>query len=66
MITTLCCVALWSAASFNDTGSDDAVETGMGLGQRHPDFELPILDGEIARLSDYRGKKVVLIHFASW
>jgi hypothetical protein len=31
------------------------------------DFALPKLDGEgFGRLSDYRGKKVLLIHFASW
>jgi len=36
------------------------------VGSPHPDFALPTLDGGFARLSDYRGKKVLLIHFASW
>ena len=36
------------------------------VGSPHPDFVLPTLDGGYARLSDYRGKKVLLIHFASW
>jgi len=31
-----------------------------------PDFELPDLDGEMHRLSDYRGKKVLLAAWASW
>ena len=37
------------------------------VGKEHPDFALPsIQDGSKIKLSDYRGKKVVLIHFASW
>ncbi len=33
----------------------------------HPDFVLPsIEDGAAIKLSDYRGKKVLLMHFASW
>jgi len=31
-----------------------------------PDFELPDLSGRMHRLSDYRGKKVLLIAYASW
>ena len=37
------------------------------VGQAHPDFEFPeIATGSLLRLSDLRGQKVVLIHFASW
>ena len=37
------------------------------VGQRHPDFTLPdIQTGKPVSLSDYRGKKVLLIQFASW
>jgi len=37
------------------------------VGQRHPDFTLAnIADGKPVSLSDYRGKKVLLIQFASW
>ena len=43
-----------------------AQEYGYGRGQIHPDFVLPKLDGTFGRLSDYRGKPVVLINFASW
>lgn len=33
----------------------------------HPDFILPSIDGDdVIQLSDYRGKKVLLLHFASW
>jgi hypothetical protein len=31
-----------------------------------PDFELPDLDGKQHRLSDYRGRKVLLAAWASW
>ena len=37
------------------------------VGQRHPDFTLPtISDGKPVSLSQFRGKKVLLIQFASW
>ena len=37
------------------------------VGRRHPDFTLPRIDGRApASLSDFRGKKVLLIQFASW
>lgn len=36
-------------------------------GTVHPDFELPSIDdGTPIKLSDFRGKKVLLFHFASW
>ena len=43
-----------------------AENIGYVRGQVHPDFHLPRLDGKMGRLSDHRGKKVVLINFASW
>ena len=37
------------------------------VGQQHPEMTLPRIDGGGAlSLSDYRGRKVLLIHFASW
>lgn len=37
------------------------------VGQRHADFTLPtIADGKALSLSQLRGKKVLLVHFASW
>ena len=35
-------------------------------GGQAPDFELPDLSGRMHRLSDHRGKKVLLIAHASW
>jgi hypothetical protein len=39
---------------------------GMSDGDLLLDVELPTADGKTARLSDFAGKKLVLIHFASW
>jgi hypothetical protein len=37
------------------------------VGQRHPDFTLPrIGDRAPVSLSNFRGRKVLLIQFASW
>ena len=45
----------------------DADQYRPRVGQRHPDFTLPaISDGKPVSLSQYRGKKVLLIQFASW
>ena len=54
--------------------ADEGPSIGTGRGQMYPDFYLPKLDGassptgerRFGRLSDYRGKKVLLVHFASW
>lgn len=43
-----------------------APEIGTEEGQMYPDFILPTVDGDLRRLSDFRGHKVLLIHFASW
>jgi cytochrome c biogenesis protein CcmG/thiol:disulfide interchange protein DsbE len=39
---------------------------GEFRGQQAPDFELKALDGSTIRLSDYRGKAVVLNFWATW
>jgi hypothetical protein len=37
------------------------------VGEPHVDFVLPDIDSrEPVALSDFRGKKTILIHFASW
>ena len=40
---------------------------GKDVGQAYPQVVLPGLDGKRSlALSDFRGKKVILIEFASW
>ncbi len=37
------------------------------VGQRHPEFVLPTIgEGKPVSLSQFRGKKILLIQFASW
>ena len=52
------------------TGSSSRARAALyapEVGQRHPDFTLPdIATGKPTSLSDFRGKKVLLIQFASW
>ena len=59
-----------AGAGFRTAGGDSTM-TGMSVrpivaGDPAPDFELPSLTGGSVRLSDYRGKKVVLFMWASW
>ena len=49
------------------TSSTRAEEYSPRVGERHADFTLPnIEDSKPVSLSQFRGKKVLLIHFASW
>lgn len=44
----------------------DERSEGLGQGDVPPDFELSTLDGEVFKLSDMQGKKVILNFWASW
>ena len=46
--------------------ADQEPTIGTAVGEAYPDFVLPTLEGKDVRLSDYQGRKVLLIHFASW
>lgn len=62
--TTLATAAILSVLAAGDAG---AAGYAPAVGARHPDFALPnIADGKPVSLSDFRGKKVLLIQFASW
>jgi hypothetical protein len=47
-------------------GVSSAERRGRLASLEAPDFELPDLAGRLHRLSDQRGKKVLLIAYASW
>lgn len=64
--STLALVCLLAVVSDTTRAADTAPPIGRRSGQMYPDFLLPKLDGGYGRLSDYRGKKVFLFHFASW
>ena len=49
------------------TGRASASSYAPKVGEKHPDFTLPrIDDGAPVSLANFRGKKVLLIQFASW
>jgi peroxiredoxin len=43
-----------------------ATKEGLAKGEAAPDFELSTLTGETVKLSDYKGKKVILNFWATW
>ncbi len=45
--------------------AQSAVKT-VNVGDQAPDFVLPSLDDKDVRLSDYRGKRLILFMWASW
>ncbi len=47
-------------------GESVADQSARLLSLEAPDFTLPDLDGKPHSLSDYRGKKVLLVAYASW
>ena len=38
----------------------------VSVGDEAPDFTLRSMDGDDVRLSDFRGKKLILFMWASW
>lgn len=54
-------VPAWAAQS----AQDDALSTVKPL-RRAPDFALPDIDGKVHKLTDYRGKVVLVNFWATW
>ena len=40
--------------------------TTFAVAELLPDPELPLVAGGTGKISDYAGKKLVVLHFASW
>lgn len=57
------CNATTSPATTNQSAN---VPEGISIGNRAIDFELQTLDGKTVKLSDYRGKPVLLNFWATW
>lgn len=49
-----------------DEPEEIKAEEGIEKGDLAPDFELETMDGEAAKLSDFRGQKVLLNFWATW
>ena len=63
LMRTMVLTAAWAGA----TPFPRAEEYSPRIGERHADFTLPSIgDGKPVSLSQFRGQKVLLIHFASW
>jgi hypothetical protein len=66
ILLAISCLELFVMQPINDATAQVA-EYAPQVGQPHTDFILPsIEDGKPLQLSSYRGKKVLLMHFASW
>jgi thiol-disulfide isomerase/thioredoxin len=50
----------------NSLASDTTIRTGLEIGQRSPELELLSPSGKIMKLSDLRGKLVLIDFWASW
>ncbi|WP_147534031.1 peroxiredoxin family protein [Bacillus marasmi] len=50
----------------NNNDSTQAVNGGIGIGELAPDFELSTVNGEVVKLSDLRGKTVIVNFWATW
>src|SRR5262245_46707088 len=58
--------ALQNASTSLDTPGSSDRAAGLKEGQLAPDFAFSAFDGSRQRLSDYRGKAVLLNFWASW
>jgi hypothetical protein len=67
MVRRIFVVILTAAGLCWVTPHDGRAEYDPKVGQRHADFLLPTIgDRDPVALSQFRGRKVLLIHFASW
>lgn len=66
IIVTIILVGLVGYTIYNAAFSEKTAAVGIEKGNVAPDFELVKLSGETIKLSDYKGKKVMLNFWASW
>lgn len=70
VIAAVVIVALFAVAMVQAMGKEDQDDSGkkvgLEIGNTPPDFELKTLAGDTVKLSDYKGKKVMLNFWATW
>jgi len=66
VVSTLAANTWEKPASVATAEDAEGVPVGIRVGQRAPDFELQTLDGVKVKLSDFRGKKVLVNFWATW
>ncbi len=59
-------VAVAESKSIWSFGSDPILSSGLLPSGIAPDFELPNRQGNLVKLSDFRGKKVLILSWSSW
>ncbi len=53
-------------AAGEESDKADEITVGLEIGNAAPDFQLQTLDGSTVKLSDYRGKRVMVNFWATW
>jgi peroxiredoxin len=73
IIAAIALVVLFTVAMVNAMGKEEQKvdqvkdnQSGLEVGNKAPDFELKLLTGETVKLSDYKGKRVMLNFWATW
>ena len=59
-------IALIGIAVYNVFTDDHHITEGIKIGDKAPDFELHTLDGDTVKLSDYKGKRIMINFWATW
>ena len=65
-IALIVAAMLFAAIRFAHKHRANGPANGQLIGNLAPDFELPTLDGKTMKLSDFRGKAVLLNFWATW
>ncbi len=66
VIIVVVILAIEFGKSRQSASAQNGEDVGISIGKIAPDFELGALDGHAVKLSDYRGKNIVLNFWASW
>jgi len=66
LISVLTLFAVYGFTNYNNNKTTDGKGTGYQVGQMAPEISLPSVDGKAMKLSDFRGKMVLIDFWASW